>query len=180
MATSTLTKKRIADTLMELTRKRPIDKITVTDLAEACYITRQTFYYHFRDILDVFEWAMEEKLKEMIEESLQLELPLDGIRRMLSVSFENAEIIDRLMHSDYRKDIERMFVSSMQKYFKEMIDSKKLFRNVSRSDLEMAVKLLSYAMVGLLIDICRDKEPDLDDLSEQLYRLFSGELLKQN
>ena len=50
-------KSAVADALMEMITRRGADKITVKDLVEACGISRQTFYYHFRDITDVVEWA---------------------------------------------------------------------------------------------------------------------------
>lgn len=174
MAASVLTKKKIADTLMELARKKPVDKITVKDIAEGCYITRQTFYYHFHDILEVFEWTMEEKLSEMLEESLQMELPRDAVRGMISSSVENGAIIRRLMDSQYRGHIERSFVVSVRKYLNEMIKRNKLFQNVRYSDLEMAVRLQSYAMVGLLLEISYEKNPDVNDMTDQLCRLLEG------
>ena len=47
----------IAEAFIDLLEKESIDKITVKQLIEECHISRQTFYYHFRDIMDVLEWA---------------------------------------------------------------------------------------------------------------------------
>ena len=46
----------IADTFSKMLEKEDIDKITVTKLIGECHISRQTFYYHFRDIMDVLDW----------------------------------------------------------------------------------------------------------------------------
>ena len=48
-------KAAVADALLELIRRKDADKITVKDLVEVCGISRQTFYYHFKDIVDVVE-----------------------------------------------------------------------------------------------------------------------------
>ena len=45
----------IADTFSQMLDKEDIDKITVTKLIAECHITRQTFYYHFKDHMDVQE-----------------------------------------------------------------------------------------------------------------------------
>lgn len=50
-----ITKDAISDTFLEILQKKNIDKITVKDISEACGITRQTFYYHFHDIIEVVE-----------------------------------------------------------------------------------------------------------------------------
>ena len=106
MAMALLTQKVIKEAFWKLLSEKSFSKITVKDIAEGCYITRQTFYYHFHDILEVFEWTMEEKLSEMLEESLQMELPRDAVRGMISSSVENGAIIRRLMDSQYRGHIE--------------------------------------------------------------------------
>lgn len=48
-------KEVIADAFVSLAQRKNADKITVKDLVEACGISRQTFYYHFQDILEVIE-----------------------------------------------------------------------------------------------------------------------------
>ena len=44
------TKKAIAFALKDLLSEKPLDKITINDIAEDCGINRMTFYYHFKDI----------------------------------------------------------------------------------------------------------------------------------
>ena len=50
-------KERLENAFWELLAERNYHKITVTDIAEDCGINRMTFYYHFRDIYDLVEWA---------------------------------------------------------------------------------------------------------------------------
>ena len=53
-------KPMIAEAFIRLSKQKNIDKITVKDLVEACGISRQTFYYHFQDILEVIEWSLDQ------------------------------------------------------------------------------------------------------------------------
>ena len=41
----------IADAFIKLSKEKNIDKITVKDIVDECGISRQSFYYHFQDIL---------------------------------------------------------------------------------------------------------------------------------
>ena len=50
-------KAAVADALLELIRRKDADKITVKDLVEVCGISRQTFYYHFKDIVDAVSYT---------------------------------------------------------------------------------------------------------------------------
>ena len=72
---SNKTKKLIAETLLSMAQHKNLDKITVTDLVEACGISRQTFYYHFQDILDVIEWTIGQAVQNALERSLAAKTP---------------------------------------------------------------------------------------------------------
>ena len=47
---SQITKRALEASLKNLLAKRPLDKITVTDITEDCGINRKSFYYHDQDI----------------------------------------------------------------------------------------------------------------------------------
>jgi len=44
--------------LKKLIKKKQLNKITISDIAEDCGISRMTFYYHFKDIYDLVEWCI--------------------------------------------------------------------------------------------------------------------------
>ncbi len=54
---SNTTKLALEASLKKLLRQKPFDKITIADLTEDCGISRMAFYYHFKDIYDLVEWA---------------------------------------------------------------------------------------------------------------------------
>ena len=60
----------IAKTFIDMAKQKGIDKITVKALIDECNISRQTFYYHFQDLMEVIEWSMEQALGKMLQESL--------------------------------------------------------------------------------------------------------------
>ena len=52
------TKAALEESLKRLLLKKPLDKITITDLTTDCGISRMAFYYHFKDIYDLVECAV--------------------------------------------------------------------------------------------------------------------------
>lgn len=58
-----ITKRMIAESLKDLMSRKPLDKITVREIAENCGIHRQTFYYHFPDIESLIEWMYYDAIK---------------------------------------------------------------------------------------------------------------------
>ena len=60
------TKKRIMEGFLELLEQRPLDKISVVDVAEHCGINRNTFYYYYCDIYALIRELMETVAAQMI------------------------------------------------------------------------------------------------------------------
>lgn len=57
---SDTTKRALEESLKHMLLKKPLDKISISDITNDCGISRMTFYYHFRDIYDLVEWSCEE------------------------------------------------------------------------------------------------------------------------
>ena len=65
---SLATKKELAAALKKLMATKPINKITVRELVEACGINRNSFYYHFEDIYALFKWMVEAEAVEIVKQ----------------------------------------------------------------------------------------------------------------
>lgn len=60
--TSLNTKKMLADTLISLMKTKSLSKISISEIVKTCHINRKTFYYHFKDIYELFEWHLEQEM----------------------------------------------------------------------------------------------------------------------
>lgn len=56
MSESSVTKRALAAALRQLMLKKPLEKVTVGDICEACGMSRKGFYYHFKDKYDLVNW----------------------------------------------------------------------------------------------------------------------------
>ena len=56
MPDANVTKKALADAMIQLMREKAFDKISVTDICECCRMNRKSFYYHFKDKYDLVNW----------------------------------------------------------------------------------------------------------------------------
>ena len=59
------TKELLRDSLIELARKKPLDKITIKQVSENAGVTSQTFYNHFRDKYDMVLWAYRNRVDDV-------------------------------------------------------------------------------------------------------------------
>ncbi|MDY3282583.1 hypothetical protein [Dysosmobacter sp.] len=68
------TKRRMAEALKTLLRKKPLDRIRVHEITDLCELNRQTFYYHFPDVYALFSWALRQTVEET-REHMDFSLP---------------------------------------------------------------------------------------------------------
>lgn len=61
------TKRSIVNAFIELRAKKPIEKITIKELAELAYINKATFYTHYHDIYDLAEQLEEEVIESVLK-----------------------------------------------------------------------------------------------------------------
>ncbi|WP_367924478.1 TetR/AcrR family transcriptional regulator C-terminal domain-containing protein [uncultured Ruthenibacterium sp.] len=169
-------KEMISDQLNVLLKQKGLDKITVKELVDACHISRQTFYYHFRDIMDVVEWQQKQVLEQSICQSLKESSPQAAIRRMIRESASNRELLTRLLKSRRRMEIERLLVRTVRDYLEEMLRKRKSDKALSASDAQAALCFYSSGIVGLMLSDLENKEQDVDVRAQQIYRLLAGEL----
>lgn len=76
---SQITKRALEQSLKNLLREKPLSKITVTDITEDCGISRMTFYYHFKDIYDLVEWACAEDVARALQNKKDLRYLAAGL-----------------------------------------------------------------------------------------------------
>ena len=109
------TKSLIADTFSQMLDKEDLDKITVTKLIGECHISRQTFYYHFKDIMDVLEWTFRRATEELAQKSLEAESRTEALTAYIAFVSENKRKLEKLIDSRKWAQIEEMLLRSEER-----------------------------------------------------------------
>lgn len=169
-------KSKIADTLNELLQHKTLDKITVKELVDACNISRQSFYYHFQDIMDVIEWYQDQSLKRSIEKSLAAPTYREAIRGLVYETFQHRELILHLLTSQHRSEMESLFLRSVRTYLQELFRGKVSGTPCSPEDIDTVLSFCSCGLVGMMLMNLNQKNVDIDAVAERMCRLLTGEI----
>lgn len=164
----------IAEAFVSLSKEKSIDKITVKDLVETCNISRQSFYYHFQDILEVIEWSAEQAFQKLLDRSLKADNPEQVLYDFIMASEEAGTLLQKLLHSQRREQVEHLMVRSVHTYLQELVNQKGPRPRLSYEDMEAALRFCSYGIVGLLLESSEKKDTDQKKLAEQMCRLLTG------
>ena len=145
-------KAAVADALLELIRRKDADKITVKDLVEVCGISRQTFYYHFKDIVDVVEWAAQQGVQRLVRESLNAATPQEALGVFVDFAVESQPLVQRLLNSQRREAIERIMVDATRTYLADSLRERRGTPALRAGDWKIALDFYAYGMTGLLLE----------------------------
>ena len=170
-------KNLIAETFVRLSDEKNIDKITVKDIVEACGISRQAFYYHFQDLLEVIEWSMEQAFEQLLDRRLQEDDPEIVLNDFITASENAAPFMQKLFRSQKREQVERMMARCARGYLQELISAKGKLPRIPYEDLDIALNFCTYGFVGLLLECCdKKKTVDRETMARQMYRLLQGRI----
>lgn len=103
---SQMTKRALVASLKDLLAEKPLDKITVTDLTEHCGVNRMTFYYHFKDIYDLVEWACIESATRALAGQKTYDTWQQGFLQILQAVQKDKVFVTKVYHSISREHIE--------------------------------------------------------------------------
>ena len=170
------TKAAISEAFFRIAKTRPPEKITVRDIVVECGVTRNTFYYYFRDVYDVIEDAfltiasgIEAKddpaslLSDMLgETALFLSEHRAAMKNIISSVGRNA------LQKNLSKAVDRVLLAALQKEAEP-------YGNVSEDDLRLIASVGREALLGVLLDWLEGNEKtEPGAILARLNELFDG------
>ena len=170
-------KAAVADALLELIRRKDADKITVKDLVEVCGISRQTFYYHFKDIYDLVDWIMVEDAAKALEGRQSFENWTDAFLDILHQVQDNKVLVMNVYRSVSREQVEQYLYKLLDSMLRDFVDRSAQGFTVQDADKQFIIDFYKYALVGMALEwIRRDMKEDPVRMTERLNVLLHGEL----
>lgn len=163
----------IAEAFMTLSRTKDVDKLTVKDLVNTCHISRQAFYYHFQDIMDVLEWSVQQAFQEILTHTTAAGNPEDTLRASIESSSEWDALLKKLLHSQRREQMETILVNTVRSYLQEVLNRQEFKPDLSIADAKVILDFCTYGIVGLLLENCGKKSLDKEKMAHQMFRLIS-------
>lgn len=174
---SQITKKAIEASLKNLLLKKPFDKITINDIAEDCGISRMTFYYHFKDIYDLVEWACEEDAKKILEGKDDYKTWTQGFLNLFEEVLKNKPFILNVYRSVGREQVENYLYKIVYDLLLNVVEEKAQGMTVRDEDKEFIADFYKYAFVGLMLDWVKNgTKEDPHKIVKKVEFLLSGSL----
>lgn len=166
----------IADTFIDLLEKEDIDKITVTKVIGKCHISRQTFYYHFKDIMEVLEWTFRQATQTLTRRSLEEKNPISALTAYVSFVRKHKAKLEKLLYSRRWIQIEEMLIEAVTVYLKETTRGRAQDINMSYNEMDVMLRFYASGMVSVLLHYVEKPNMNEEKLVIQIEKIITGKM----
>lgn len=149
---SQTTKKALEESLKKMLLQKPLEKITIADIAEDCGINRMTFYYHFKDIYDLVEWSCVEDAAKALGGKKTYNTWQQGFLQIFQAVQENKPFILNVYHSVSREQVEIYLYKLTYDLLIGVIEEKAEGLDVRTEDKKFIADFYKFGFVGLMLD----------------------------
>lgn len=171
------TKQILEESLKKLMLEKPLDKITIRDLTEDCGISRMTFYYHFKDIYDLIEWACLADATKALAGKKTYDTWSEGLVQIFEVVYENKSFILNAYRCISRDQIENFLFHLTSDLLMGVVEEKAADTDISEEDRRFIADFYKYSFVGIMLDwIKQGMKDDYMNLAHKINITIHGSL----
>lgn len=163
------TKKMIVEETEKLLFEKKIKKLTVKNIVDACHITRQAFYYHFSDILELLKWMLEQKGNELFLEYENSNDTEEQIQYFLRFSVNARPVVKKGLESKYGEEVEKLLLENLQKIFHRLAEKQGVLQKFTPFERDFIIRYHCQAIMGI---VQRWSDEDTKNLNQIAHAIF--------
>ena len=163
------TKAALEESLKRLLLKKPLDKITITDITTDCGISRMAFYYHFKDIYDLVEWSCVEDGTKALQGKKTYDSWTEGLTQIFEAVLENKPFIMNVYRNVDRERMERYLYHLTYDLIVGVVQEKSKDLDISGEDKKFIANFYKYGFVGIMLEwIQESMKEDIEELVNKM------------
>ena len=169
------TKIALAYALKDLLKNKPLNKITVSDITDKCGINRQTFYYHFADIMELVGWIIEKEADDALKNNTTYDTWQEGFESLFNMLKEDRDFVLNVYHHIPGDYIDRYLYKVTYDLLYQVVEEKSKDMMVKEEDKCFIANFYKYGFVGLVVEwLNRDMVDDPKMIVSRLNSLIKG------
>ena len=171
------TKAALEESLKRLLLKKPLDKITITDITTDCGISRMAFYYHFKDIYDLVEWSCVEDGTKALQGKKTSESWTEGLTQIFEAVLENKPFIMNAYRCISREQIENFLFQLTSDLIMGVVKEQEQAANttIPDKDKRFIADFYKYSFVGIMLDwIKQGMKEDYEEIARMIAITLHG------
>lgn len=177
MPVAQFTKKAIMETFINMLEKKPLDKITVKDIVDACEINRGTFYYYYENIDRLIEDIFETELQAVVSQHKTYDSWQEALLEGTQVAKQNKRQLYHALRALNEPELDNYVVKTTRHLMSDFVDQQADGLIVPDEDKKYIVDFYTCAIHGLIKRWLADgMKENPEDYINGIGRLFDGSI----
>ncbi len=172
-------KAEIIKSFKDLLAKQSIDKITVKEVCAQCDVNRQTFYYYFTDIMDIFKYVFFKELSRDIAQNRTFGTWEGGFLATMNYLKNNTKLVLHVYNSSYLPEANAFFAGLSNKLMLDVVDEclENLGVIISEKNKNFIINFYRRVFNGLFVDwVNEGMEEEPQVMLDKLQLMISGSI----
>lgn len=171
------TRQSIMRTFIDLLNRYPLEQISVKDVVSACGISRNTFYYHYRDLYALLTDVFEQEAIRVIGENRQGQSWQEAFIASTRFALDNRRAIYHVYNSMNRDALERYLFRISGDVVEQVVRGHAIGLQVDDGDIRYITLFYKHAIVGIIIEwLQNDMRNDPEISIRRLGEIFEGNI----
>lgn len=158
MSNNAITEQAIATALKDMLKEQPLSKISVKLITKYCHISRNTFYYHFKDKYELINWIFYSDMVKNVNSFTDPTKLTDSFINVFKYLYNNRrfylacfQYVGQNSLYEYLYDIyyELWLINIDMRYSEASL-------KLTEDELQLMAKLHAHSVVGLISDWVKD------------------------
>lgn len=165
-------KKQILQVFVDIGNKEGFDKVNINRIVKECNISRTTYYYHFRDIPDVINYFIQEKIVTVMSECVKLGNMKMGIAYSVKNIVYNFPEYRALLDSKWSSYAEKYLYENWCAFAEKMFTANQKGVSITLEEKNFLIRFISGAICHYIA------HGEHEDISSEVFGQQLGLLMK--
>ncbi|NLJ31137.1 MAG: dihydroxyacetone kinase transcriptional activator DhaS [Clostridiales bacterium] len=152
MPSSELTKRALADGIKKMMQTASLNKISVEDITRFCGISRNTFYYHFKDKFDLVNWIFYTEITPHITKFVDRAHWVDGLTELCLHMQQDKKFYINALNTEGQNSFSECLMDFYRTFLINSIHDLHGDMRLSDREVELIACFYSYALTGIILE----------------------------
>lgn len=180
MPTSERTKRLIARSFKGLMETTPFARISIGDIARDSQVSRNTFYYHFKDKYDILHWIFRTELEPIIRRADLSGRWGEQVRELSRYMRENRRFYNNALQVEGPEGMEAWLFSIYRELLASRLGQLPEGEALNGEEIRCIAGFLAHGLTGEFVEwMLRGMADELGQWLTILERILGGRSLRQ-
>lgn len=178
MSESHITKHVLTESIKQLMKQTPLERISIQQIVDNCGLNRQTFYYHFKDKFDIVNWIYYTEAVENIADCKNYQNWREGMEKVLAHIANNKSFYKNALRTPGENTFKRYFFNVCYQLIMAVIQELSSMLQVDDEDCVFIANFYTHAFVGMTTQwIMNEVKESPDQFAKRIHDIVEGSML---